>query len=252
MHYYRHGSGESLLYLHHVMGIVGWEDALDGLAQSFDVIAPFAPGWGPAKEDLFSVDKGSLDITLHNAEFLDAQGLDAANVVGIGIGAWMAAELAAIYPERVIKLVLINPVGLWLEDAPGEDLFAQHPLTSSGVLFADPKNRERFFVKGPDDIEGLLSEMLSLRAGAKFLWPIPDTGVERRLGRIKAPTLIATSEQDAIVPAAHGPAWRANVPGALLTTIPSAGHLAELDQPNAVAQVVTDFVLNGKVAARRA
>ena len=46
-----------------------------------------------------------------------------------------------------------------------------------------------------------VEELLNLRAGAKFLWPIPDTGVSRRLPRIKAPTLIVTSDKDVIVPA---------------------------------------------------
>ncbi len=246
--YYRQGSGEPLLYLHHLMGVVGWEDALDKLSQSFDVIAPFAPGWGPNKDELFEVDKGPLDVTLHNIDLLDALGIQEANVAGIGIGAWMAAELAAIFPARVKKLVVINPTGLWLEDTPGEDPFAQHPMSPTTVLFADPANREKYLVSGMEDIEGAVDEMLNLRAGAKFLWPIPDTGVDKRLGRITAATLIATSEKDAIVPASHGPAWQALIAGSELTTIPGAGHLAELEQPDVVCALIGDFVTSGKVA----
>ncbi len=249
VHYYRAGSGEPLLYLHHLMGLVGWQDSLDKLAQSFDVIAPYTPGWGPAKDDLPLLDKGPLDATLHNSDLLNALGVGSVNVAGIGIGAWLAAELAAIYPDRVTKLTLINPVGLWLEDAPGEDPFAQHPMAPTKVLFANPDNREKFLVQSMQDIDGFVGEMLNLRAGAKFLWPIPDTGVERRLGRITAPTLIATSELDQIVPAAHGPAWQAKITGAELTTLPGAGHLADLEEPDAVAGLITDFVLHGKVAA---
>ena len=249
VHYYREGSGTPLLYLHHLMGIVGWEDALGRLAESFDLIAPFAPGWGPAKDELGIVDKGPLDLTLHNTDLLDAFGLEQVAVAGIGIGAWMGAELAAIYPQRVSKLVLINPIGLWLEDAPGEDPFAQHPMAPTRVLFADPENRMKFLVESMTDLDGLVGEMLNLRAGAKFLWPIPDTGIERRLGRISAPCLIATSDGDAIVPAAHGPAWQSRIAGSELTSIPAAGHLAELEQPQAVAELIGEFVTNGRVAA---
>lgn len=246
--YYRQGSGEPLLWLHHLMGLVDWEEALETLSASFDVIAPYAPGWGPAKDDLPLIDKGPLDITLFHADILDALGVESAHVAGVGIGAWMGAELAAIYPARVKSLTLINPVGLWLEDAPGEDPFAQHPMAPTKVLFGDPANREKFLVHDMKDIEGFVQEMLNLRAGAKFLWPIPDTGVERRLARIHTPTLIATSERDAVVPAAHGPAWQSRIAGSELTTIPGAGHLAELEQPDAVADLVRAFALEGKVA----
>lgn len=249
LHYYRSGRGEPLLYLHHLLGIAGFEPALQKLAESFDVIAPYAPGWGPAKDDLDKLDPGPLDLTLHHGDVLDALGLERAHVAGISIGAWMAAELAAIAPQRVRKLVLINPLGLWLEDAPGEDPFAQHPANPSEVLFSDRGNRKKFLVDGRDVLDALVEELLNLRASAKFLWPIPDTGVKRRLPRIKAQTLVATSEHDAIVPAAHGPAWQRAIPGAQLTTLKGAGHLAELERPERFAALITDFVASDRIAA---
>ena len=92
VHYYRKGQGQPLLYLHHMLGIVGFEAALAKLAESFDVIAPYAPGWGPAKDDLTDIDPGPLDLTLHNVDLLNALGVKSAHVVGISIGAWMAME----------------------------------------------------------------------------------------------------------------------------------------------------------------
>ena len=87
-----------------------------------------------------------------------------------------------------------------------------------------------------------------LRAAAKFLWPIPDTGVIDRLPRIKAETLVVTSEGDRIVLPPLGEAWRDAIPGAKLTTLPSAGHLAELEQPEAFAEIVIACVDNGEIA----
>ena len=83
MHYYRHGHGQPLLYLHHLLGIVGVETALERLAQSFDVIAPYAPGWGPAKDQLEDVDPGPLVLTLHNVDLLNVLGLKSVHVVGV-------------------------------------------------------------------------------------------------------------------------------------------------------------------------
>lgn len=242
VHYYRHGQGQPLLYLHHMLGLLGFEAALAKLAESFDVIAPYAPGWGPAKDDLTDIDPGPLDLTLHHVDLLNALNIKSAHVVGVSIGAWMAAELAAIAPQRVDSLVLVNPLGLWLDDVGGADPFAQHPGMPSQVLFSEPDMRKQFLLDGRDKMDAHVEELLNLRASAKFLWPIPDTGVKRRLPRIEAPTLIATSEHDVVVPAAYGPAWRDAIAGSRLTTIPNAGHLAELEQPDAFANLVRDFI----------
>ena len=138
LHYVREGSGPPLLLIHGWPGWwYEWHMNIKPLAAQFDVIAPYAPGWGPAKDQLPEVDEGPLDLTLHQCDVLDALGLARAHVVGISVGAWMAAELAAIAPQRVDRLVLVNPLGLWLDDAGGEDPFAQHPGFPSAVLFAD-------------------------------------------------------------------------------------------------------------------
>ena len=50
----------------------------------------------------------------------------------------VAAEIAAVNPERVRKLVLIAPIGLWLDDHPIPDISAIPPGQLPGLLFADP------------------------------------------------------------------------------------------------------------------
>ena len=249
VYFYRHGKGEPLLYLHHLMGIVGFERILENLAERYDVIAPYAPGWGPAKDQLPDFDEGPLDLTLHYCDILDALALDRVHVFGISIGAWMAAELAAIAKHRVASLVLANPLGIWTEDAVGEDPFAQHPGWPSRILFADPANRDAYFFDGRDKMDAHVEELLNLRAGAKFLWPIPDTGVIRRLPRIDARTLVVTSDKDLIVPAAHGPLWQATINAAELCSLSNAGHIATFDQPGELARIVLGFLDRAAVAA---
>jgi pimeloyl-ACP methyl ester carboxylesterase len=236
VHYYRHGKGPTLLFLHHMLGLVASAPALERLAESCEVIAPYAPGWGPAKDQLPDFNEGPLDLTLHHRDILDALDISAAHVVGVSIGAWMAAELAAICPERV-------------DAAGGEDPFAQHPGFPSAALFADKDGRSKYLLADRDKLDAHVGELLDLRASAKFLWPIPDTGVARRLPRIKAATLIVTSGKDVIVPAAYGPAWQGAIANARLTTLPDAGHLADTEQPQAFAGLVSAFVHDDAVAA---
>ena len=245
--YYRAGSGAPLLYLHGVIGLTGWEDVLEELSQSFDVIAPFHPGWGPAKDQLPDVST-SLDLLVHYDDLLDTLGLDQVSIAGISVGAWIGAEFAAIMRRRVDKLVLINPLGIWDEANPGDDFFAQSPVAPTAVQFSDPALREQLVVHGREGIEARLQEALDLRAAAKFFWPIPDAGVEEHLPRIAAPTLVVTSGGDRVLPAVLGDRWAAAIPGAQATVLPEAGHAASLEQPAAVAELIRAWIADGVVA----
>ena len=242
VHYFRAGKGELLLYLHHLLGQIDFEPALQTLAESYDVIAPYLPGWGPAKDQLFDIGDGPLDLVLLLDDFLSALNVSGANTVGISIGAWVAAELAAIKPERVKKLMLVNPLGIWRDEIQGADPFAQHPGSPSQILFAAGDGRKQYLIGDRDKLEAHVDELLSLRAGAKFLWPIPDTGVEQRLPRIKCPTLIATSSADKIVPTEYGPIWQDAIMGAQLQVLDGCGHLAELESPAVFVKAVKDFM----------
>ena len=246
--YYRAGSGDPLLYLHGVMGLTGWEDVLEELSQSFEVIAPFHPGWGPAKDQLPEVST-TLDLLVHYDDLLETLGLDQVHVAGISLGAWIGAELAAIMRRCVGKLVLVNPLGIWDESNPGEDFFAQSPAAPMGVQFSDPDLRKSLLVADRDGVEAMLQEALDLRAAAKFLWPIPDSGVEAHLARIGAPTLVVTSGGDRVLPAALGERWAAAIPNAHSTVLPAAGHAAQLEQPAAIAELIRAWVADGAVAA---
>jgi pimeloyl-ACP methyl ester carboxylesterase len=179
-------------------------------------------------------------------DVLDALGVQSAHVVGIG--AWMATELAAISPSRVRKLVLVNPQGIWLEKAPGEDPFAQHPGQPSEVLFSNPSMRQRFLFEGKEKLDAHVEELLDLRAAASSSGRPGDRREPPAAAHPRA-TLVATSEKDAIVPAAHGPAWRDLIPGAELVAIRGAGHLVELEQPERFTALVKDFLLRHRAVA---
>jgi pimeloyl-ACP methyl ester carboxylesterase len=235
--YFRGGRGQPLLYLHHLAGMQGWEPALGELATRFDVIAPYHPGWGPTNS-LDEVNCG-LDLVLHYVDFLDHLGIERVNVLGHSFGAWIAAEFAAIRPDRVDRLVLANPVGIWEESIGGEDPFAQHPMQATAVLFGNAAQRENLVLRDGtvDPLENYVQEMHDLKAAAKFLWPIPDTGVIQRLPRITAPALVVTSTEDRFIPPAYGRIWRSKLRNGDAKSIVGAGHLANLEQPSRFATV---------------
>jgi pimeloyl-ACP methyl ester carboxylesterase len=97
-----------------------------------------------------------------------------------------------------------------------------------------------------DQTEVYVQEMKDLKASANYLWPIPDTGVAKRLHRIKAPTLILTAEGDRFTPPAYGPLWQQKIAGSSLLSIADAGHLANLEAPDQFASIVAGFLSGGE------
>ena len=66
----------------------------------------------------------------------------------------------------------------------------------------------------------------------KILFPIPERGLSERLYRIKAKTLIVWGASDKLIPPVYGEAFKKAIKGAQLTTIPKAGHMITLEQPD--------------------
>ena len=113
------GSGAPLLFLHGAGGLF-WDPFLDGLAATHRVIAPEHPGFGQS-QGLEHV-RDVWDLVLYYNELLDELGVARASVLGHSFGGMVAAELAANNPERVDKLVLIAPIGLWIDEHPVPDI----------------------------------------------------------------------------------------------------------------------------------
>ena len=240
------GSGEPLLYLHGALGPAGgWSPFLDQLANDFTVYAPWFPGYGETQGIEYLED--TTDLALYHMELMDTLSLSSAHIVGHFIGAMAAAEVAALDPHRVNKLVLASAAGLWLDDAPVADFFGMNPKDLSDALWADPDSpaaQEARSHEENDQTRAILAlERISgLSAVGKFLWPIPDKGLKRRLYRVNAPTLILWGAQDKIISPAYAPAMQKLLPGSQVDVIDNAGHLLMLEQPVQFAERVTTFL----------
>jgi pimeloyl-ACP methyl ester carboxylesterase len=241
----RFGDGEPLVYLHGAFGYGGWPPLLARLAQRYSVYAPLHPGFTEAG-DLDAIDD-VLDLTLYHFDLLDALDVRSPIIVGHFFGAMVAAEMAALRPRIARKLVLISPAGLWLDDDPGVDVFATPATELRAVLFRDPKSAAaKKTMPELDDEEERAQQSLerarALSAVAKFLWPIPDKGLRKRLHRITAPTLVVMGSDDKLVPPPYGAEVTSRVPNSRVEVIQDSGHLPMLEQPEEVARVVSEFL----------
>ena len=239
------GQGDPLVYLHGAFAYGGWPPFLDLLARRFTVYAPVHPGF--AESDGIEYIDDVLDLTLYHYDLLDALGLEAPHLVGHFFGAMIEAEMVALCPHRVNRLVLASPAGLWLDDNQGVDYFATPMNELRSVLFSDPDSdvaRSAIPEPSSDQERGEQSveRVRSLSTVGKFLWPIPDKGLKKRLHRIKAQTLVVAGEKDQIVPRVYGDEFVSQIPGARLEVLGDTGHMLMLEKPDEFAGLVTDFL----------
>ena len=243
---YRNGSGEPLLWLHAAGGMArGWTPELEALSQHYDVIAPVHPGW----DDTAGLDQidDIHDMVGYYADFVDQLGLPRLNVAGHSIGGLFATEFAAARPDLVKKLVLTCPVGLWMPETPVTDLFILMPHELPGVIFGDLTNPiipQLFPAPANEDemAQALYMQLANFSATGKFIWPIPDKGLKKRIHRVKAPTLILWGEQDKLTPPAYGPLFQSKIKNSQLTTVPGAGHMLPLENTPAWSKEIVAFL----------
>jgi pimeloyl-ACP methyl ester carboxylesterase len=75
----------------------------------------------------------------------------------------------------------------------------------------------------------------------KLLFPIPDRGLDERLYRIRAKTMIIWGDSDRVIPPAHGDAFCQAIVGAELIRLPAAGHMVIVEQPEAVVAALAQL-----------
>ena len=132
---YEGGSGAPLLFLPGVTGLFPDDPFLAALAARHRVAAPLLPGYEDSEgaENLRTMQ----DVTLWAFDLLEALGIEKPLVVGHSLGGMIAAEMAALCPREVERLVLVAPAGLWLDAHPIPDLFATLPFELPALLFHD-------------------------------------------------------------------------------------------------------------------
>jgi pimeloyl-ACP methyl ester carboxylesterase len=239
---WRKGSGPKLGFLAGLGGLPRWTPFLDRLAERRSVIVPSLPGYPGATGH--NVLDNHLDWLLAVRQLIIAAGLDGADLAGSSVGAAFAAEMAAIWPGSVRRLALIAPFGLFDEKDPPTDPWAQRPDAVPALLCADPAAWERLKEPPPgtNSPEWAIEQNRANEAAARAFWPLGNTRLEKRLPYIAAPTLLIWGEEDRIMPTSYAQRFAAAMKAKpKVVTIPGAGHLAELDRPDAVAAPILEW-----------
>jgi pimeloyl-ACP methyl ester carboxylesterase len=250
---WRGGEGAPIVYLHSAMGEGPGLAFLEELTETNDVIAPVFPGF--AESEGIGEIEDTEDAVFHTLDLFEQLQLPPVPVVGLSLGAWMAAEVATRYPDRLTRLVLVSPVGLYLPEAPVPDIFGRPPAELAALLFADQSHpvaqMMHTLARRYDDpssmadipLELLVPMMKSMAATAKLGWDpyLHNPKLRRRLHRITSPTLIVHGTGDKLVARAHAEAYASSIPDARIVDV-EGGHLLPLERPAQLAGLVRQFV----------
>lgn len=242
------GEGKPLVVISGYGGLPRWDPFHDLLSAKRKVIAPSMPGQ-------FGSERGHeklhnpLDWLAMMQDLIAACGAEApADIVATSVAGMVASEMAAASSASLGKLVLIAPYGLYDDAEPTVNLFAQSPAIRTKLMVADQDKYKAVFAADPAAPVEEQEEwaMLAYRcdeAVARLVWPFGNVGLERRIHRIVTPTLLIWGADDKLVPPSYAKRFADGISGPTRTEIvKDAGHLATVDQPEAVAKLVLDFV----------
>lgn len=196
------------------------------------------------------------------AEYLDraltSLRLSKAVVVGLDLGAAVALRLAATQPDRVEKLVLVNPIAF--DSIPADDVKTLQKNTarfafqvSRGIMGAAPLMRELLqkSVADPERMpEPLVARYMAPyvgREGVDHLLRVSrfveaEAMEEINLRALPHPTLIVWGDRDPWVSPKVADQLADTIGGSKLVHLPAAGRLVPEDAPEALSQLVLDFI----------
>lgn len=238
--------GEPLLLLH------GYTDS----SRAFSLMLPYLSRYrllipdqrGHGASDAPECCYGAAQFAYDARLFLDALGVKRAAVAGHSLGSMVAISLAADYPERVSKIVLIGSTALvpvkrgdWLYDSAAAvkdrldpaTQFARdwHPAnqpTPVDPVFAEAMNADLYRIPG-HVWRGVMRELSSVPVG-------------RHAADVKAPVLVLSGGKDPLFPAEHHQSLLKAFPKAKAHVFPELGHNPNWEKPEQVAAAMTAFL----------
>jgi pimeloyl-ACP methyl ester carboxylesterase len=241
LHLQRAGQGEPLLFLHGAQGLSGSEPGLEALALDFDVITPDHPGFG--RSEVSDIVDDVADLALFYLDLIEALDLKKVHLVGQCIGGWVALEMAIRNTARIKSLVLVGSAGLRIKGAPRADMFVCAEDDLMKLLFANGGGMAWLKSwRATPELEDIYDR--NRAAAAKYSWSprLCNPKLEHWLHRIDVPTHIVWGAQDRVIPPAYAAALKDKIKGASVATLADCAHLPHIEQPQAFAAAVTQFI----------
>jgi triacylglycerol lipase len=252
--YLKDGTGPAVVIVHGVGGHKeDWKAVVEQLGKSHTVYAIDMLGFGGSSRNAPELGMAAQADALKG--LLDQEGITTADLIGNSVGGWVTATFAATDPDRVGKLVIVDPAGFeaMFQGEPPVNLFpddvGQMEKLLSFVLHSDFAHTRAFAEQAFTAFTASGEKTIVPR-----LWPglTNSPRLETLLPKIKAPTLVIWGKEDKLFPVTLAPYITGLTPGATSVLIDNASHFAHIDQPAAFISAVSEFLgsSNTRVAAQ--
>ena len=239
----RKGFGPQILVLHGGDGPIAQLPFADQLAKRYEIIQPVHPGFAGTliPEHFDSIQ----DLIFLYLDLIDKLDLEGSILVGLSMGGWLAAEIAAINTQRFSKLILVDSVGIKVGgpfDRDIADVFAISPTEHAKISWYDPSKAPDTTNMTDKELQIFASDRI---AHGLYTWEpyMHNPKLPYRLHRIDIPTLFIWGESDQVVTPSYGESFRSMIPGARMIVIPRAGHSPHVEQPETFVNHFLEFTL---------
>jgi 3-oxoadipate enol-lactonase len=247
------GSGEPLVLVHaFTLDTRMWDDQFEVLTRDFRVIRYDARGFGKSALPVPGQAYSNADDLAALLDKLDAR---KAHVVGLSMGGRFALDYAVTYPDGPRSLVIVDGViGGWQWSR--EWIAAYAPIVEAGRK-RDVAQAKSLWLGHPlfaparakPEVGPRLKQMVDDYSGWHFVNQNPEKAVSPpavgRLGAIRAPTLVLVGERDLPDFQRMSERLERDIPGARRASIAGAGHMANMESPDAVNKLLAEFLNRG-------
>ncbi|MHB1987479.1 MAG: alpha/beta fold hydrolase [Acidimicrobiales bacterium] len=247
LHVERTGEGSGLVLVHGFTQTgASWRPIAQLMAGAHEILMPDLPGHGGSPQAVG-------DLAAAGAQLGEACGR--ASYVGYSLGARICLHLALGQPELVERLVLVSATA-GIEDADERDerLVSDNALAQqiedggdAGIPgFVDEWLSRPLFAQLSEEAADRTARLSNTAAGLASSLRCHGTGTQlplwERLGELTMPILVIAGEEDQRFVASSQRLAAAIGPNALLLLVPTAGHGAPFERPEAFARLIADFV----------
>lgn len=248
--YVAHGVGPTLVLIHAFpLNLRMWEPQIKALSDVCHVVAMDLRGFGASQttDGDFILEDLARDVQ----QLMYKLGHQRIILGGLSMGGYVALQFLKLFPDQVRGLILAD-TRAWPDTPEGrEKRFAMIDEVNArgvrGLAQSFPQNAVSQVTAGgrPELVDRLKTWILDTE-------PATIVGAQRAMANrpdftdllphIKVPTLVMVGEEDAITPPAEAERMAQLIHGAQLAKVPGAGHLSNLENPEAFNQAVKAFM----------
>jgi len=258
VHYVEAGNGPPIILIHGFLyHTVMWKKNIDALAEKFKVYAIDLWGWGYSerlKEKEYSFERYGKQIV----GFMDALNIKKATLAGQSMGGGISVYVAAHYPERVDRLILVDPavipypmttigkiyqfpfIGEFMNAIPGDALMKNNIKT---IWFYDKNKATEEYCK--EVLQPLC--IMGSYAGTMFILrnvlkePYVEKGANL-LAKMSIPILIIHGREDKAIPLDRSKKLNDLWKGSKLVIFDKAGHSPHEEYPEKFNKLAIGFL----------